>query len=339
MTARPHAALALLLAFVIAAAGGTYVRAQVMDLRQASGVPLPANDLPVGSVSVRVVRGSFANNLAGVDVTFVVDGKSTVVRTDANGRAQVSDLPRGAHLQASATVGAEQLQSQAITIADTGVRFVLVASADAAAAPAAASAPPVPGAVTFGPQSRIVADYSNEQLNVYYALQILNAKTSPVDIGGPLVVTLPTDARGATVMEGSSPQAKADGARVVVIGPFAPGATVVNVAFEMPYDGPTAHIQQRWPVATEGFGIFALKTGDLDLVSSQIAAKQSSVQQGQPLVMGLLPALSAGQTLTFDITGLPHHVVWPRYTALGAAGAITTLGLWAAFLPGRRRRA
>jgi hypothetical protein len=55
--------------------------------------------------------------------------------------------------------------------------------------------------------------------------------------------------------------------------------------------------------------------------------------------MGLLPALPAGQTLTLDITGLPHHAAWPRNVALGMAGTIMAIGLWAAFAPGSRRRA
>jgi hypothetical protein len=314
---------------------------QGMDLKQASGVPLPAGDLPAGTISVRVIRGSFANNLVGVDVRFVIDGKATTVKTVDGGRAQVSGLTRGARVKASATVGKETLETQEITVADGGVRFVLVAtddSAPAASAAAPVSAAPIPGQVTFGPESRIVADYADERLNIYYAIQVVNPAAAPVDTGGPIVLVLPSAAKGASLMDGASPQASVSGARVTVLGPFAPGITAINVAYEMPYSGPTAHIEQRWPVAAQSVSVFALKTGDIDLASPQLTAKQSSVQQGQALVMGLLPAVPAGQVLALDITGLPHHDIWPRYVALGAAGFIASIGLWAAFIPGTRRR-
>ena len=317
-----------------------------MDIKQASGVPLPDGSLPAGTVSVRVVRESFANNLSGVDVVFTIDGTSKTVKTGDSGRAQIEGLKKGSRLRASAVVGTERLESQEITIGDSAVRFVLVASGAGSPATQSSTAAPVPppagpvapGRVTIGPQSRIVVDYSDERLNVYYALQIVNASPSPVDIGGPLLISLPVEARGAGMMEASTPQAKVAGSRVTVLGPFAPGITSVNVAFELPYSGPTAHLRQRWPVEAAPFGIFALKTGELDLVSAQLSTKQSSVQQGQPLVMGLLPQLPEARLLDIDITGLPHHALWPRNVALGSAGVIAVMGLWAAFGPSSRRR-
>lgn len=315
-----------------------------MDIKQASGIPLPDASLPAGTVSVRVVRDSFANNLPGVDVVFTVDGVAKTVKTNESGRAQVDGLKAGARLKASAVVGAERLESQEITIGASAIRFVLVATGSGGAAAgspatgAALAGPVVPGRVEIGPQSRIVVDYSDERLNIYYALQIVNGSSSPVDIGGPLLIELPAEARGAGMMEASTPQAKVTGSRVTVLGPFAPGVTSVNVAFELPYGGPVAHLEQKWPTEAQSFGIFALKTGDLDLVSTQLSTKQSSVQQGQPLVMGLLAQLPQGQPLLVDITGLPHHAVWPRNVALGSAGTVALIGLWAAFGPSSRRR-
>src|SRR5262245_24416892 len=190
---------------VCAVAASAY--GQGMDLRQASGVPLPASDIPAGTVSVRVVRGSFANNLSGVDVTFDANGKTTVMKTDTTGRAQIAGLPAGTVLRTAATVDGEKLESQPVTIAATGIRFVLVASGGAGAPAIAANGSVSRGVVTIGPESRIVADYSGERLNMYYVLQVVNAAPGPVDIGGPLIVELPREARGAALLEGATKQA------------------------------------------------------------------------------------------------------------------------------------
>ena len=311
--------------------------AQGMDLRQAAGVPLPAADLPVGTVSVRVVRGSFANNLSGETVVFIVNGQERTVTTDDGGRAQISGLAAGTRVKATATVTGERLESQEVTIADSGIRFMLLATDGAAAANTPATA--APGSVFLGPDSRIVIDYSNELLNVYYVVHVMNPGSTPVDLGGPLVFELPTEARSATLMDGATPQATAANARVTVLGPFAPGVTNVNVAYTLPFNGPTARIEQSWPAAARPFSVFALKTGEMDLMSPQLNGRQHTEQQGQPLVTGTTSALAPGDVLTLEVTGLPHRPTWPRNLALGAAGIICAIGLWAAFVPTSRRKA
>lgn len=308
-----------------------------MDLSQAAGVPLPAADLPAGTVSVRVVRESFANNLSGETVVFLVDGQEHArVVTDATGRAQVDGLPAGARVRATAVVGDETLETQDAVVGSSGVRFVLVAGLGAL--DAASTGPAVPGSVFLGPNSRIVLDYSNELLNVYYVVQVVNPGSAPVDIGGPLVIDLPTEARSATMMEGATPQATVSNARVTVRGPFAPGATPVNVAFTLPFGGDTALLEQQWPAPAQSFAVFALKTGEMDLVSAQLLNKQHTTQQGQPIVAGTTPALTAGEVFHLEVTGLPHRPTWPRNVVFGLAAIICAIGLWAAFGPGARFR-
>jgi hypothetical protein len=308
------------------------------DLRQMSGVPLPSADLPAGSVSVRVVRGSFANNVAGATVTFLVDGKPTEVTTDAAGRAEISAVRRGARVRAYAVVDGERLETQEVTIGESGFRFVLsTTAAPAAPSPAAPGGPPESGAVVLGPESRVIAQFSDDRLFIFYVFSILNSGASPVDIGGPLTFELPEGARGATAVEDSSPQATVNGPRVVVRGPFAPGTTRVNVRFELPYSGPTARIEQQFPAPLERVIVFALKTGDLQLQSPQIAEQRTITEQGQPLIVGAGPGLGAGQTLSLEITGLPYHPAWPRYVALTAAAVIVAVGLWAGVVVPRPR--
>ena len=316
------------------------------DLRRMSGVPLPTSDLPVGSISVRVVRGSFANNVTDATVTFAVDGKPTDVRTDAAGRAEIKGLATGSRVKASAVVDGERLETQEVTIGQTGFRFIL--STGAGAVPSASTGPSsgpatarpaVSGAVVLGPESRVIAQFNDDRLFIFYVLSILNSSSSPVDIGGPLTFELPQGAAGATTVEDSSPQATANGPRVVVRGPFQPGTTRVTVRFELPYSGPVARLEQKWPAPLQQLIVFALKTGDLDLRSPQLSGQRVITEQGQLLVVGSGPGMATGETLTLDITGLPYQAQWPRYVALSAAGVIVFAGLWAGlFATGSRSR-
>ena len=323
---------------------GASVRVEGQTLpnpRQMSGIPLPSADLPAGTIAVRVIRGSFSNNVPGVPVEFTADGKTTTVATDSSGRAQTSGWARGARVIARTTVDGERIESQEIVVADSGgVRVMLVAAppADGGDPATAAPQPATSGAVVLGP-SRLVVDFVDDRLRIFYVMNVINASSGPVEIGGPLIFELPRTARGVTLLEGSTPQATANGPRVTVTGPFAPGTTSVSLGYELPHSGPTVRLEQVWPAALQGLSVFALKTGDLDLQSPQLKEKALTHREGQPLVTGEVPAMTAGQSLVLDVTGLPHHARWPRYTALSAAGVLVLWGLWAAFVPARGRRA
>ena len=307
-----------------------------------SGVPLPAADLAAGTVSVRVIRGSFANNLPGQLVEFTVDGKTQAAKTDAGGRAQISGLAAGVHVRAVTVVDGERLESQEVTIGVSGIRLVLVATDPEAVArqredSKLAAGPAVRGLVVFGPESRIIVTLAEDRLTVYYVVEIVNTARTPVDIGGPLVLDLPADARGATLLDGSSPQATTKGTRLTVTGPFAPGSTTAQVAYEVPLATGAVRLEQTWPVMLQQLTVLVPQTGALDIQSPQIASKRTVVDQGQTLILASGPAIAADQRLTLDISGLPHHPVWPRYLALTLAGAMISIGTWAAvFVPARR---
>ncbi len=335
-------AVALLLATAgFAAPLGAQV--QMPDPSQISGQPLPSADLPSGTISVRVIRGSFANNLVGQKVEINVDGTTQTLTTDANGRVQLSSLRVGAHVKAVAVVDGERLESQDITMGASGIRVVLAATDPEAAKRAAenktlAAGPAVKGIVVLGPESRILMEMADDQLNVYYYMDVINSARTPVDIGGPLMIDLPADAQAAAIMDGSTKQATVSGSHVTVLGPFAPGTTPVQVAFELPYSGGTAHLVQKMPAELPEVIVIAGQLGGLDLVSKQISAKRNVVDQGERILAATGPGLQAGQTLTVDLTGLPHHALWPRYLALTLAGSILTAGIWAAVAVPRRRR-
>jgi len=318
--------------------------AQQLDPRQMSGIPRPTAEEPAGTVSVRVVRGSFANNVVGQAVEFEVDGKKQTVKTDANGRAAVSGLKPGTNVRAVTVLDGERLESQPMTMGTSGIRVALVgvdpdAAARAVADRELAAAPPVKGTVVFGPESRVVVEFSDDRLNVFYIFDLLNSARTRVDIGGPVILDLPVEARGASLLDESSKQATVAGARVTVLGPFMPGSTKVGVGFELPYTGSTARLEQTLPVTLQQLNVLLAQTGNLDMKSVQFASTQRGSDQGQAIVVGRGAALAAGQTLVLDVTGLPHHALWPRYLALGLAGTVITIGIWAAVVVPSRRRA
>ena len=148
-----YAALAILMTVSAAPA-----LAQMPDLRAISGKPLPVNDVPPGTVVVRVVRQTMANAAVGVEVSATTrapsgDARTGVMKTGADGRALFSNLPRAAEFQATVTVDGESLQSEAFPVpVQGGVRVLLIAGLSggghsAGAEPAVpAGAQGVPGA-------------------------------------------------------------------------------------------------------------------------------------------------------------------------------------------------
>ena len=105
------------------------------DPKQMAGIPRPVDDLPAGSVSVRLIRGQLSNNIADhpVELHFG-NGRVLTVKTDDAGRAQFDKLPAGSPVKASADVDGEHLESQEFPApAQGGIRLMLVATDRAAA--------------------------------------------------------------------------------------------------------------------------------------------------------------------------------------------------------------
>jgi hypothetical protein len=218
-----------------------------------SGIPRPVDDLPAGTVSIRLVRGDLSNNILNHPVELHVGGKVIVVATDDGGRAQFSGLTPGAPLKAVAVVDGERLESQEFPApAGGGIRMLLVATdkEKEARAAEAAKAPAVTGPVIIGGESRIVIEPDGEErARVYYLLDISNTAQVPVNPPTPFSFDVPTSALGTSIMEGSSPQAIVNGRRVQVQGPFAPGNTLVQAAFALPVSSSgSIEISQPFPV-------------------------------------------------------------------------------------------
>ena len=329
--------MAAWLALAAAVGGGAIVAAQVqVNPKDMSGGVMPTSDIPLGTVTARLLRGGFDKPIEGHVVDFTVDGKVRQAKTDSDGRASISGLRRGTSVRAVAVVNGERLESQEAVVADSGLRILLVATDPEAEKRAAedralAVAAAVKGVVVLGPESRFIAEIQNDELTVFYQLEIVNSARTPVDPGGPLVFNLPTGARGASVMDGSTPQATANGPRITVTGPFAPGVTSLQVGYTLPYSGGTAVIDQKLPAALQQLNLLVQQLGGFTVRSAQLTGtREVQDERGQALIIGAGPGLPAGQSFAIEISGLPHRPVWPRNLALAMAAVIMAAGLWAA---------
>ncbi|HUQ88948.1 MAG TPA: hypothetical protein VM096_15430 [Vicinamibacterales bacterium] len=311
-----------------------------------AGTPLPAPELPDRTVSVRVVRERMGNNVAGQAVTLKVGTESRSGKTDAQGRAQFDGLGAGALVQATTTVDGETLTSKEFAVpGQGGVRVALIAGIAAAAAKekseaeAAANMPARPGVVEIGPESRIIIEYQDDNLTVFYLLEVMNNARTPIDIGGPLLIRLPTGAAGASVMQGSSTHASAKGDMLTITGPFPPGKTVAQVGFSLPQAGENYTLRQTWPAAVAQVFVGMEKIGDMKIASPQLTDIRDMNSDGQPFVMATGGRLNAGDTLVLNLTGLPAHSNTSRNAVLIAALVIFAAGGWFAFAPAKARAA
>ncbi len=207
-----------------------------------------------------------------------------------------------------------------------GVRLVLAAGAEATAP----GAPPVAGNVAFGGDTRVVIEFDDDAMNVFYLLDVVNNGGAPVNPVTPIVFDLPAAATGATVLQGSSPQASVKGTRVTFAGPFNPGRTSAQVAYQLTPESGEWTLVQRFPAAMDMVSVAVQKVGDLQMRSAQIAQQADVPAEGKTYVVGNGPSLAAGRPLTIDLAGLPHHETWPRNLALGLAVLILGAGLWVA---------
>ena len=310
------------------------------DPRRMSGVPLPVSEMTAGSVTVRVIRGALANNVPGHPVELIGDGAPRRATTTDAGRAEFTGLRPGARVRAVAVLDGERLESQEFTVPERGgVRMLLVAGAGASApAPSNAGAGDTAaareGSVRLGQGSRFVFEIGDEALNVFCILQIVNPAGAPVDAGKPLVFEAAPNGGDVTLLQGSTPQARAEGRRVSVAGPFPPGTTAVQFAYAVKYDGPAVTIEQRMPAVLDQVTMMAQKVGPMTVTSPHVVQRREMPAQGETYIVGQGPGAGAGEAVTFSFDGLPHAPAWPRHLALGLAGVILAGGAWM----GRGRR-
>lgn len=329
---------ALLVAGIGSFAPNAAMPQQMPDPSLIHGRALPAPELPDATVTVRVVRESIGNDAPNQTVRVTVGGAARTATTDAQGRAEFKGLPAGQEGIAESTVDGEAMRSEPFTVPATGgLRVILVAGIAKAAerraaeAAAAAAAPAAKGVVVFGGNSRVLMQFTDDVLQVFYVLDVVNNARTRVDIGGPLVITLPTGAGGATKLEGSAQSATVEGDRVTIEGPFAAGTTSVQVAYSLPFDGGSVEFAQTWPAALQQVTVGVERVAGLSVASPQfVTTNDVRTDDGTVFALGTGPGLPAGGTLRVSLGNLPHHSRTSRYVALGLAGLVLLAGVWLA---------
>ena len=185
----------------------------------------------------------------------------------------------------------------------------------------------------FGGNSRVLMQFADDVLQVYYVLEIVNSARTRVDIGGPLVIDLPPGMSGATVLEGTSPTATISGNRITVTGPFAPGTT--RGERRLPAAHRTARRSrwsQPWPAAFQQVTVGVQKIG---AVTRRVAAVRRRARRHDAGRQGVRArqraALAPGTPLTVTLTNLPYHSRTPRYVdARRWRRGVILFGVWLA---------
>jgi hypothetical protein len=333
----------LIVAAAILAFPLTLAAQNVPDPTAVHGKPLPDPGLADATVTVRVVREAMANALPGQTVTLTVAGKEQTGKTNEAGRAEFTNLPPDAEVTARTTVDGEALTSETFRVPTRGgVRVALIAGLDRVRqrqkeeAAAARSAPAVRGIVTLGGDTRIVGEFQNDNLFLFYELDIVNNARAPVDTGGPFELDLPSGAGGARLTEGSPENATIDGRHVVVPGPFAPGTTRVNLSYQLRFNSTDHTFVQRLPVTVEQLPVFIQRIGGLSVSSPQLQPGRDVVSDnGTTFASAAGSGLAAGTDVTVHLSNLPAHSRLPGYLALAFAGVIIAAGIWLSMTAGR----
>lgn len=324
-----HRARALLVPALLAV---TSLATAQPDPRQMSGIPLPDAELPDGTISVRVIRGRLSNNVPNHPVELRQGDVVETAATDAEGRATFLTLNPGQSVRAATELDGERIESQSFAVPGRGgVRLMLVG-----VDPGTPVVDAPPGLVTFGGESFIQIELIEESVEVYYLFELINPAQVAVAPPVPVVIELPGDAQGATVLQGSSPRTRVDGTRVELSGPFEPGVTRLRVAYILPYAGESLVLEQAFPIDLESVLMSVEQWGEVDFTSSQIVRRvevPSDTPGGTDHVLGAGPRVGVDDALSVELTGLPHRSSRPSTITLVIALMILGIGGWGAMGP------
>jgi len=301
------------------------------DPRQMSGIPRPDPNLADGAITVRVIRGSFANNVVGHQVELRAGDRVSAADTDGEGRATFLTLNPGEQVRVATALDGEELESLSFAAPGRGgVAVMLVGAGDPGDGLPVVAA--TPGRVSLAQESRILVELGEEIIEVYYLLDVLNLADGPVTPEPPFEFDFPPGAQSATVLQGSTPRTLVDGPRVRVQGDFVSGVTPVRVAYILPYSTGSLALSQAFPADFDQLLVFVEKWGSIDVASAQIERRGEmgpDATGGSTLIWGAGRRVPANELVSIELNGLPHHAGWPRIVTLWLSVLIIAVSGWA----------
>jgi len=306
--------------------------------------PLMVGDLPVGTVTVRVGRGSLTNAAVGakVEATVRAAGKADkrTEETKADGRATFSGLPVGAEFQAEVVVDGEHLQTAAFPIPDQGgARLMLVSSTgdgEGKAAETAAAANPHAGGHAHGEgtdeasvagqtsdpsvlhvsnSSKFLIDLREDALAIMENLVLENTSGQIFRAGAAgLPIPLPAGANNTSSIEGGAHLDIAEDATVLLREAIPPansqGIPVqARLGFFVPTAGQsTLTIRQPMPFGLDGPLIMVPERSHLTLAAPGLQALAPQADdEGAPMRIYQLASVPRNGVLAITVSGVPRR--------------------------------
>jgi hypothetical protein len=315
--------------------------AEAGDVQNMAVRPLMVGELPVGTVTVRVGRGSLTNAAVGVDVVATVaapDGKASArtEKTKADGRATFSGLPVGATFQAQTVVDDERLQTASFTIpTEGGARLMLVSKAEEGAENTPPANPHAaahghggtpaetvsdagegtsdPSVVRVSSSSKLLIDMREDSLAVMENLVLENTsdRIFRAEHGG-IAIPLPAEANGVEAIEGSSHLELDQGSTIFLREAIPPsgsprGPAQARFGFLLPIAGENSvTFRQPMPFGIENPVVMVPESDHLKLTAPGLQALAPQADdRGVQIQIFQLASVPRNGVLSITVSGLP----------------------------------
>jgi hypothetical protein len=318
----------------------------------------PEPELPDGTLLVRVRLGRAGKPLAGARVRVKTEARviwasgeggparAFEARTNAEGELRLSLAAGPASRPASqpASQPAKQAPSAVLTVLHEGLSY----SSTRIAAPAKGGLRAVftvfgksadPALLSLGPGSHHVAQVGEGALGFMQVLRLLNTGDRVFDPGpAGLELPLPDGAASAELPATMRSIARIDGeaGTLRVLAPIPPGQLMIQLFYEIPYQGSELELRQRLPIAAGETVLRLLKDPRVRVVGPSLG-KGEPVTNGDERLFPLAP-VKAGGALELTLLGLPHRDRRPVHAAIALASLIALWAIIAGWLGPRRRR-
>jgi hypothetical protein len=318
-----------------AAGAGTGPAGGGFTLGAATGVAVPAPELPAKTLEVRAFDEA-GHPLPNQPIRLGAaapgsEGKLKVTNatTNAEGLAKFEGLATGAGIGYAAVTDYHgmRLGTQPFTMPDAGGVRAEIRALERTSDPSV---------IALGSGGRIVVQMHDEILQILEMLPIENRSTKLFDPGvGAIEIPLPKGFVNAEAGEGERKLEVRKNYGIAVHGPIAPKTTTNNeitFAFTVPFRGSTHELRQPLPNGLGATTLIIEQIGQLAIEGPGIGARSAREVSGKKYWVMPMEALGPGQTLQLVITGLPA----PDYTGRITSGTLALLLVAASVIFARR---